>query len=135
MASDGLTQVPLVGHHLKAEVGTEGLGVGENCGVPKASGRESMIRSDYIDHGRSSRAIIMTKGRTLHCERETGGSPFEQKNDRPDGKIPNGSVTPSVSCELGLIETTEPTGGTQKGEYWGGPTNGQAAACRRRPRR
>ena len=55
------------------KVGTEGLGVGENCGVPKASGRESMIRSDYIDHGRSSRAIIMTKGRTLHCERETGG--------------------------------------------------------------
>ena len=33
----------------------------------------------------------------------------------------------SVSCELGLKETTEPTGGTQKGEYWGGPTNGQAA--------
>ena len=55
------------------KVGTEGPGVGENCGVPKASGRESMIRSDYIDHGRSSRAIIMTKGRTLHCERETGG--------------------------------------------------------------
>ena len=55
------------------KVGTEGLGVGENCGVPKASGRESMIRSDYVDHGRSSRAIIMTKGRTLHCERETGG--------------------------------------------------------------
>ena len=40
-----------------------------------------------------------------------------------------------VSCELGSIETTEPTGGTQKGEYWGGPTNGQAAACRRRLRR
>ena len=37
-----------------------------------------------------------------------------------------------MSCELGLIETTEPTGGTQKGEYLGGPTNGQAAACRRR---
>ena len=29
-----------------------------------------------------------------------------------------------VRCELGSIETTEPTGG----EYWGGPTNGQAAA-------
>ena len=38
----------------------------------------------------------------------------------------------AVSCELGLKETTEPTGGTQQGEYWGGPTNGQAAACRRR---
>ena len=38
----------------------------------------------------------------------------------------------AVSCELGLIETTEPTGGTQHREYWGGPTNGQAAACRRR---
>ena len=37
-----------------------------------------------------------------------------------------------VSCELGLIETTGPTGGTQHREYWGGPTNGQAAACRRR---
>ena len=37
-----------------------------------------------------------------------------------------------VSCELGLKETTEPTGGTQHREYWGGPTNGQAAACRRR---
>ena len=34
--------------------------------------------------------------------------------------------------ELGLIETTEPTGGTQHREYWGGLTNGQAAACRRR---
>ena len=80
-------------------MGTEGLGVGENCGVPKASGRESMIRSDYVDHGRSSRAIIMTKGRTLHCERETGGSPFEtkkKKSYRPDGKIPNGSVTPDI---------------------------------------
>ena len=40
-----------------------------------------------------------------------------------------------VSCELGLIETTGPTGGTQHREYWGGPANGQAAACRRRPRR
>ena len=38
----------------------------------------------------------------------------------------------AVSCELGLIETTEPTEGTQHREYWGGPTNGQAAACRRR---
>ena len=38
----------------------------------------------------------------------------------------------AVSCELGLKETTEPTGGTQHREYWGGPTNGQAAACRRR---
>ena len=35
-----------------------------------------------------------------------------------------------VSCELGLIETTEPTGGTQNREHWGGPTNGRAAACR-----
>ena len=32
-------------------------------------------------------------------------------------------------------ETTGPAGGTQKGEYWGGPTNDRAAACRRRPRR
>ena len=32
----------------------------------------------------------------------------------------------SVSCELGLIETTGPTGGTQHREYWGGPANGQA---------
>ena len=31
-----------------------------------------------------------------------------------------------VSCELGLKETTEPTGGTQLREYWGGPTNGQS---------
>ena len=38
----------------------------------------------------------------------------------------------AVSCELGLIETTGPTGGTQHREHWGGPTNGQAAACRRR---
>ena len=28
----------------------------------------------------------------------------------------------AVSCELGLIETTGPTGGTQHREYWGGPT-------------
>ena len=41
----------------------------------------------------------------------------------------------AVSCELGLKETTAPTGGSQHREYWGGPTNGQAAACRRRPRR
>ena len=40
-----------------------------------------------------------------------------------------------VSCELGLKETTGPTGGTQKGECRGGPTNGQAAACRRRLQR
>ena len=46
-----------------------------------------------------------------------------------------GQVPVVVSCELGLIETTEPTEGTQHSEYWGGPTNGQAAACRRRPRR
>ena len=40
----------------------------------------------------------------------------------------------SVSCKLGLIETTEPTGGSQHRdrEYWGGPTNGRAATCRRR---
>ena len=38
----------------------------------------------------------------------------------------------ALRFELGLIETTEPTGGTQHREYWGGPTNGQAAACRRR---
>ena len=37
-----------------------------------------------------------------------------------------------MSCELGLKDTTEPTGGTQHREHWGGPTNGQAAACRRR---
>ena len=40
-----------------------------------------------------------------------------------------GAVLPficdSVSCELGLKETTEPTGGTQHREYWGGPANGQ----------
>ena len=36
------------------------------------------------------------------------------------------------SCELGPIETTEPTGGTQNREYWGGPIKGRAAACRRR---
>ena len=40
-----------------------------------------------------------------------------------------------VSCELGFKETTKPTGGTQNSEYWGGPTYGRAAACRRRPRR
>ena len=28
-----------------------------------------------------------------------------------------------MSCELGLKETTEPTGGSQHREYWGGPTN------------
>ena len=37
-----------------------------------------------------------------------------------------------MSCELGLKETTEPTGGTQNREYWGGPTNGRAAAPQRR---
>ena len=41
----------------------------------------------------------------------------------------------AVSCELGLKEATGPTGGTQHREYWGGPTYGRAAACRRRPRR
>ena len=33
----------------------------------------------------------------------------------------------ALGFELDLIETTWPTGGTQKGEYWGGPTNGRAA--------
>ena len=33
-----------------------------------------------------------------------------------------------MSCELGSIVTTEPTEGTQHREYWGGPTNCQAAA-------
>ena len=37
-----------------------------------------------------------------------------------------------MSCELDLIETTKPTGGTQNRGHWGGPTNGRAAACRRR---
>ena len=37
-----------------------------------------------------------------------------------------------MSCELGFKETTEPTGGTQNREHRGGPTNGRAAACRRR---
>ena len=37
-----------------------------------------------------------------------------------------------MSCELGLKQTTGPTGGTQHREHWGGPTNGRAAACRRR---
>ena len=37
-----------------------------------------------------------------------------------------------MSCELGSKETTGPTGGSQHREYWGGPTNGRAAACRRR---
>jgi hypothetical protein len=41
----------------------------------------------------------------------------------------------AVSCELGLKEATGPTGGTQHREYWGGPANGRAVACRRRPRR
>ena len=40
--------------------------------------------------------------------------------------------TKALSCELGCKETTEPTGGSQRREYWGGPTNGRAAACRRR---
>ena len=71
MASDGLTQVPLVGHHLKWAL--KGLGSARIVGCPKLQGVKAMIRADYIDHGRSSRAIIMTKGRTLHCERETGG--------------------------------------------------------------
>ena len=44
--------------------------------------------------------------------------------------LPHGKTT--LSFELGLKETTGPTGGTQKGECKGGPTNGQAAACRRR---
>jgi hypothetical protein len=50
--------------------------------VPKASGCASMIRADYIDHGRSSCAIIMTTGRKLHCERETGGGHHLKENDR-----------------------------------------------------
>ena len=36
---------------------------------------------------------------------------------------PSKSRKHSVSCELGLKETTEPTGGTQHREYGGGPTN------------
>ena len=41
----------------------------------------------------------------------------------------------AVRCKLSLKEITEPTGGTQSREHWGGPTNGRAAACRHRPRR
>ena len=37
---------------------------------------------------------------------------------------------PAVSCDIGLIETTGPSGGTQKRECWDGPTNHRAAACR-----
>ena len=37
-----------------------------------------------------------------------------------------------MSCELDLKETTGSTGSTQYREYWSGPTNGRAAACRRR---
>ena len=39
--------------------------------------------------------------------------------------------TGTLSFKLGLKYTTGPTGGTQKGECWGGPTNGRAATCRR----
>ena len=79
-------------------MGTGGLlGVGKYFGVPKASGRESMILVDYIDHGRRSRAISMTKRLKLHCEREMGGHHHLKKaagSQTPDGKIPNGPVTP-----------------------------------------
>ena len=63
-----------------------------------------MIRADYIDHGRSSCAIIMTTGRKLHCERETGGHHHLKKttgSQTPDGKIPNGSVTPDIDRAVG----------------------------------
>ena len=36
-----------------------------------------------------------------------------------------------MSCELGSIKRTGPTGGSQHREHWGGPNNGWAAACRR----
>ena len=35
----------------------------------------------------------------------------------------------AVSCELGFLDTTGPTGGSQCMECWGGPTNGRAAAA------
>ena len=41
----------------------------------------------------------------------------------------------ALGFELGLKETTGPAGGSQHREYWGGPTNDRAAACRRRLRR
>ena len=53
-----------------------------------------------------------------------------QANHAPPSEAP--LCSKSVSCELGFIETTKPTGGTQHREYSGGPTNGQAAVCRRR---
>ena len=37
-----------------------------------------------------------------------------------------------MRCELGLKETTGPTGDSQYIDYQGGPTNGRATACRRR---
>ena len=36
----------------------------------------------------------------------------------------------AVNCVLESIEASGPTVVTQHREYWGGPTNGRAAACR-----
>ena len=41
----------------------------------------------------------------------------------------------ALSFELGLIETTGPTRGTQNREIWGGPTSGWGSRLRPRPRR
>ena len=72
-----------------------------------------MILADYIEHGRSSCAIIMTTGRKLHCERETGGHHHLKKttgSQTPDGKIPNGSVTPSrVKIWPSILEQIPPS--------------------------
>ena len=66
---------------------------------------------------------------------KTGIEVLRQKSKvKVEGGGESGQGVPkerAVSCKLGLIETTGPTEGSQHRVYWGGPANGQAAACRR----